>query len=159
MLAYLLLAGTLVTVNADAQPRALILVLLAAWAIAALRPGRVVSGALILATLGLSLYFQHKYGIDKQALRLGAACVVIALIYLAPFPAGCRWPGRPRSVWHSSASDMPRAPEGFSARKILPPATAGRIIKTTPQTLPGKRRQQARRDRSGSRRRIWSHSG
>lgn len=86
MLAYLLLAGTLVTVNADAQPRALILVLLAAWAIAALRPGRVVSGALILATLGLSLYFQHKYGIDKQALRLATACLVIALVYLAPLP-------------------------------------------------------------------------
>ncbi|MBK6721045.1 MAG: hypothetical protein IPG62_14490 [Sphingomonadales bacterium] len=84
---YLMLAGTLVAVNADAEPRALILVLLAALAIEVFRPVKVLSAGVVLVTLGLSLYFQHKYGIDKQALRLGAACVVIALIYMAPLPA------------------------------------------------------------------------
>jgi hypothetical protein len=85
--AYLFLAGTLVAVNADAEPRALILVLLAALALGMFRPGKIVSAGVVLVTLGLSLYFQHKYGIDKQALRLGTACVVIALVYLAPLPA------------------------------------------------------------------------
>lgn len=83
-LASLLLAGTLVTVNADAEPRALALVLIVASVIAITRPARIVSAALVLATLGLSLYFQHKYGIDRQAFRLAAACAVIGLVYVAP---------------------------------------------------------------------------
>ncbi len=84
--AHLVLAATLVSVNADAQPRAMALVLVTAAVISVVRPRKALAAILVLGTLGLSLYFQHRYGIDKQALRLAAACAIMALVYVMQLP-------------------------------------------------------------------------